>query len=51
MRSIEDIIAARPMPLAPVLLNDGPDPGALGVPEDEAAAEVVAAAEEVEFLA
>ncbi len=32
-----------------MLLDDRPDPGALGVPEDEAAAELVVGAEEVEL--
>ena len=45
----EDVVAAGPVALPPVLLDDGPDPGALGVPEDEPAAEVVVGAEEVEL--
>ncbi len=45
----ENVVAAGPMALAPVLLDDGPDAGPLGVPEDEPAAEDVVGAEEVEL--
>ncbi len=51
MGGVEDLVAAVPVPLAPVLLDDGPDPAALGMPEDEAAAEVLGGAEKVELLA
>ena len=49
VRGVEDVVAAGPVALAPVLLDDGPDAGALGVPEDQAAAELLGGAEEVEL--
>ena len=49
MGGIEDVVTALPMALAPVLLDGRPDPGALRMPEDEAASDVLVEAEEIQL--
>ena len=48
---IEDFVAPLPVALPPVLLDDRPDAGALGMPEDQPSPQVLGRAEQVQLLA
>jgi hypothetical protein len=51
VRGIKNLVAAFPMPLAPMVFDHGSKPGALGVPENEPRAKLFGCAEEVEIQA